>query len=110
MHRMDERLDHGEVLGRDRVPVLADDDPARLFERALGVDFKLVHEVLLAIRAGEETPLDVDWSQDRMRSIPTPRSLLRVRRRVGRRVRWDEYALAPLREIKVPRSETEGVA
>jgi hypothetical protein len=110
VHRMDERLDHGEVLGRDRVAVLADDDPARLFERALEVDFKLVHEVLLAIRAGEETPLDVDWSQDRMRSIPTPRSLLRVRRRVGRRVRWDEYALAPLREIEVPRSETEGVA
>jgi Formyl transferase len=101
VHRIDERLDHGDVLGRERVPVLADDDPARLFGRALGVDFKLVHDVLLAIRAGNETPLDVDWSRDRMRSIPTPRSLLRVRRRVGRRVHWDDYALAPLCEIEV---------
>jgi hypothetical protein len=110
VHRMDDKLDHGEVLGRAHVPVLADDDPARLFERALGLDFKLVHEVLLAIRAGTQSPLDVDWSQDRMRSIPTPRSLLRVRRRLGRRVHWDEYALAPLKEIAVPSSETEGVA
>jgi hypothetical protein len=110
VHWIDERLDHGDVLGRERVPVLAGDDPAQLFERALGVDFKLVREVLLAIRAGKQTPLDVDWSRDRMRSIPTPRSLLRVRRRVGRRVHLDEYALAPLREIDVPSPETEGAA
>jgi methionyl-tRNA formyltransferase len=111
VHRMDDKLDHGEVLGRASVPVLDDDDPARLFERALGVDFKLVHEVLLAIRAGTQSPLEVDWSQDRMRSIPAPRSLLRVRRRLGRRVHWDEYALAPLNEIAVPNSkETDAVA
>jgi hypothetical protein len=110
VHRIDERLDHGDVLGSARVPVLADDDPARLFERALEVDFRLVHDVLLAIRAGKERPLDVDWSRDRMRSIPTPRSLKRVSRRIGRRVHWDEYVLAPLREIEGPAAEQEEVS
>jgi formyltetrahydrofolate-dependent phosphoribosylglycinamide formyltransferase len=58
VHLVDEEYDRGEILAQQRVPVLADDTPARLAERVLAVEHALLPEVVLAAaRAGRPVPL-----------------------------------------------------
>lgn len=103
VHRVDEKLDHGEVLARGQVPVEPGDDPASLMRRARGIDYALVADAIRAIAAGAITPTEVDLSGSRSRTLPTRRDVRRLSARLGRPVRHDGFRAGALDEIPLGR-------
>jgi hypothetical protein len=103
VHRIDEHLDRGQLLGRAEVPVRPGDDTRTLFERALEADHVVVEQVLRAVAAGTAVPMAVEGSSAGVRTLPSPAELRSAARRQGRRVEADGYRRAALREIPVPR-------
>jgi hypothetical protein len=102
VHRIDEHLDRGQLLGRAEVPVRPGDDTRTLFERALEVDHVVVEQVLRAVAAGTAAPIAVEPSSAGVRTLPSPAELGRPRGRQGRRIEPDGYRRAVLREIPLP--------
>ena len=101
VHRIDEKLDHGEVLARGEVPVLAGDDPASLMLRARGIDYRLVAEAVRALATGTAAAIPVDLAGSHARTLPSRREQRRLEARLGRPVRHDGFRSAPLEEIPV---------
>lgn len=59
IHLVDEAYDRGPILAQSRVPVLEDDNPARLAARVLEAEHRLLPAaVLAAARAGRPVPLN----------------------------------------------------
>ena len=102
VHRIDARLDHGELLAETTVPLLPTDDLRAAMERALGVDYKLLETVLVALAAGTLRQPEPDASVDRLNTLPSRSQLVALRRRLGRRVDVDDYRLARLEPIELP--------
>jgi hypothetical protein len=101
VHRIDSRIDHGELLGQATVPLFPEDDPRTAMERALAVDYKLLEGVLCGLADGTIKPPPVDHSVDRVNTLPSFRELRRLRRRLGRPVHPDDYRLARLEPISI---------
>lgn len=57
IHLVDEDYDHGPVVARREVPVMADDTPASLQQRVLAVEHEFYPAVLAAVERGE---IDLD--------------------------------------------------
>lgn len=104
VHRVDRLLDHGDVLATEVVPVLAEDDSQTLFERALSVDHRALEQVLADLASGDPRPQPVDWSQDRLHTLPSWGQLRAIRRRRGRTIRHDGASFARLNEVRIPRA------
>ena len=102
VHRIDEQLDHGEVLARGEVPVLDGDDPATLMHRARGIDYALVADAVRAIATGAVRPIHVDLAGSRSRTLPSFRQQRELSRRLGRPARQDAFRAAPLEAIPPP--------
>jgi hypothetical protein len=102
VHRIDSRIDHGELLGEATVPLFPEDDPQKAMERALDVDYKLLEDVLCGLADDTITPLSVDRSVDRVNTLPSFSELQTLRRRLGRTVRVDDYRSARLQRIEIP--------
>lgn len=96
VHRMDEQLDHGELLGAATIPVVAGDDAENLMARAYSVDYELVGDVVRRIARGTVRPLVVDFSASQVRTLPTRAQLSDLQKRLGRRVRHDDFRRASL--------------
>lgn len=102
VHRIDDRIDHGELLVRDEVPVLPGDDPRTLMERAYEVDAELVARAVRAIARGEARAIPVDTATGVVRTLPSRKELRALQARIGRRVRHDDFRRARLPEVKAP--------
>jgi hypothetical protein len=68
-------------------------------ERALEVDYTLLEHVVCGLADGTLTPLSIDPSVDRVNTVPSFSELRTLRRRLGRRIRPDEYRSARLQRI-----------
>lgn len=99
VHRIDDQLDHGQLLARADVPILSDDDPKTLTERARSVDYLLVGETVDAIARGMERGISVDFSDSSVSTLPSRAQLRHLRARLGRPVEHDDYLKAELTEI-----------
>lgn len=99
VHRIDEKLDHGELLGSAEVPVLPGDDPRSLMARAYTVDFRLMGEVVAGLAAGSANPLSVNLGLGTLRTLPSRSQVLQLQSRLGRAVRLDDFRQAPLPEL-----------
>lgn len=106
VHRIDQHIDHGEVLAAAEVPVEAGDDQCRLMERAYTVDYRLVEEALRGFASGTLQPLSVSTEGHPVRTFPSLRELRTLRRRLGKRVHHDDHRLAPLDEIPAGAAQT----
>lgn len=60
VHEVTAELDAGPILGQGRVPVLADDTPARLAARVLPMEHRLYPAVLRRFARGDRTPVTLD--------------------------------------------------
>lgn len=109
VHRIDSRIDHGELLGQATVPLFRDDDPRTAMERALGVDYELLEHALCGLADGTVRPISVDRSVDRINTLPSFSQVQTLRSRLGRRVRPDDYRLARLQRIESPEGEHHAV-
>lgn len=97
VHRIDALLDHGELLARDEVPIEPGDDPRTLMERARSIDHVLVVGTVAALAAGTAEPIPVEpAARSRANTLPSRRELRALQRRLGRRVRHDDFRWAPL--------------
>ena len=100
LHRIDEKLDHGEVLTRGEVPVMAGDDPASLMQRARAASTtKLVAEAVRGIAHENIVPISVNLGDSRPKTLPRRRD--QRPHRLGRTIRHDAFRDAPLDEIPV---------
>ena len=98
VHRVDDKLDHGDLLARGEVEVRDGDDPAGLMLRARSIDYALVGETVRALAAGTAQPIAVEFDGSTVRTIPDRAAIRRVSRRVGRPVRPDDFRRAPLED------------
>lgn len=109
IHKIDSRIDHGELLGEATVPLFPADDPQTAMERALSVDYKLLEDVLCGLADGTVRPLSVDRSVDRINTLPSYSELRTLRRRCGRRVRPDDYRSAKLHPIALTKGSGDAM-
>ena len=102
VHRIDTKLDHGELLAQGDVSIRADDAPRTIMERAYDLDYRLVANVLSDLDDGSLIPIAVSMSGSTANTIPSRAELKAVRARVGRHLWPDDFRFAPLTEIPVP--------
>jgi methionyl-tRNA formyltransferase len=101
VHRIDSRIDHGELFAEDSIPILPTDDTRSLYARALTIDYKLVERVLGMFVSGNLSSIPVDFSLGKVNTLPTYRELRELRRRLGRKIDHTGYLASPLVEIPV---------
>jgi hypothetical protein len=99
VHRIDARLDHGEVLAVSEVPILPGDDPRTLMERAYGIDYRLVETTLRDLARGTPHTIQVDHSKGRVNTLPTRAQVRALAKRLARPVRHDDARLGRLEEV-----------
>ncbi len=98
VHRIDEKLDHGDLLAAGEVTVLPDDTPKELMERAYTIDYELVREVLEQLADGRVESKRVEM-EGRVRTLPSRTELLTMQRRLNRRIGHEEFRRAELQPI-----------
>jgi methionyl-tRNA formyltransferase len=99
VHRIDAKLDHGELLAQAEVPILPGDDPKILMGRARSVDYRLVGEAVDALARGTQQQIPVDFAGSSVSTLPSRSQVRALRSRVGRPIRHDDYLKAGLDEI-----------
>ena len=99
VHRIDEALDHGELLGRGEVPIELGDTPRTLMEKARAVDYRLLHEVLIQLAEGTSRPIEVGLDGSVVRTLPSRAELRAAQARVGEAIQPDDFRSAALLPI-----------
>jgi hypothetical protein len=91
VHRIDAQLDHGAVLAQSEVPILKGDDPRLLMERCREVDSRLVVDVVRSLARGSVREIPVEAKGSRVYTLPSRRELRALQRRLGKKVRHDDF-------------------
>lgn len=99
VHRIDARIDHGELLAVGSVPVEPNDDPRTLMERTRSVDHRVLEEAMEGLANGSARPIPVDFSTDRVNTLPSYGEVRKLSKRLDRRVSPDDYRHAALRPV-----------
>lgn len=98
VHRVDDHVDHGELLAEASVQVFSGDTPRTLMERAYKVDHRLILRALEQLAKNHLDPISRDLSRSRVRTIPSRRELRRVKTYVGGPIDPHDYRFARLEE------------
>ncbi len=87
VHYMNERIDAGNIIVQERVPITAEDTVHSLFHRTkVDVAPRLLLQAISLIEEGRAEPIAVDWSAATYYSFPDKAAVTRFRRH-GRRFR-----------------------
>jgi len=105
VHRIDSRLDHGDLLSQGMVKIDVDDDTETLFSKALTIDCQIVTDALIKVSRGEATPIPVDYSLGKVYTLPSIHQVKVLEKTKNKRI--DPYGYLKANLNVFPNEDTE---